>query len=74
VFRIAAEFQNVPLREPDMFQQFPQRMVSALGPFAAQSDRHGLDCGIEIRMRSSTFEQVQHVFTKRLGVHKSTLA
>src|ERR1700721_2557281 len=45
-------------------------MIRALGALTAESDRHTLGGGGEIKVCSSTLQQVEYVFAQRLIVHK----
>ena len=57
VFGIAAEFQHVPLRDSEVFEQFPGGVRRAGRGDTAQGGGHVGDCLIEIGVRASSFEQ-----------------
>jgi hypothetical protein len=51
MFRIPAEFQDVPLRNASVLEQFPGRMGRALGFFTAQALGESFEHGGPSHMR-----------------------
>src|ERR1022692_4332129 len=66
MFRFAHEFQDVPLREAHVLQQFPGRVRQPARPDTAQCGRQTGDRGVEIQVRSAAVQQVDQVFPQRL--------
>src|SRR5258708_4124272 len=70
VFRIAAEIENVPLRDAQMLDEHPCRMRQSLRDLSSQFSRKITDDLVESRMRVTTVEQFEKMFAERLvGVH-----
>jgi hypothetical protein len=71
VLCIAAKFQNIPLGNPHVFQQFPGGMGQAARPFATQLDRKAGNRLVESQMCAATIKKVQHLFADSLvGIHQ----
>src|SRR5947209_2362129 len=66
VFRIAAEIENVPLRDAQMFEEHPCRMRQSLRDRATQFSRKITDDLVESRMRVAAIEQFEKMFAERL--------
>src|ERR1039457_5863550 len=58
---VAAELQDVPLGDAQVFEHLPGRMRSALGPLLSKRNRQILGCRFKIRMGSFTGEKVEEV-------------
>src|SRR5215472_4440578 len=61
VLWVAAELENVGLRQPQVLQNFPGRMLHAFGTFAPQCGRQPLDYGVEMGVRSAASQKIQHM-------------
>ena len=55
---IAAEFENVALREAEVFQDLPRRVLSTLRALATDFYRQALDGVIEFDVRAAALEQI----------------
>jgi hypothetical protein len=69
VLRIAAEFEDVPLRDADVLEQFPrgvgqQIAIGALGTDAATLRRHVFDRIVEGSVRIAAFEERDEVLAE----------
>ncbi len=65
---IAAELQDVPLRQPQMLQQHPRRMRELRRLLATQLHRQAFDNIFKLGMRSSTRKELVQMFAQHLLV------
>jgi hypothetical protein len=61
VFRVAAEFQNIPLRDTKVLQQLPRRVRRAFGLLAPEPRRKIGESGLKTNMSMLTAKQFQHM-------------
>jgi hypothetical protein len=61
MLRVDGIFQNVPLRNPQVFQKLPGRMLRALRLLGAQFRRKIVYSSVEIRMRLSAAKQLNQL-------------
>src|SRR5208282_2598383 len=66
VFRVAAEFQNVPLRDAQVFQQHPERVGQAGRLLSKQFVRNVGDYFFELGVGATSIEQVNHMLAQHL--------
>jgi hypothetical protein len=57
--RVAGKFQDVPLGDAQVFEDFPWRMLSALRPLSTHVDREVLDCRIKVRVGVTPLEEAE---------------
>src|ERR1039457_5078606 len=74
---VAAELQDVPLGDAQVFEHFPGRMRGALRPPSSKRNRQILDHRFKVRVGSFALEKVEEMLSKRLlilqGYHSSNL-
>ena len=63
VFRIAREFENVPLRDPHVLQQFPRRMRQTLGPDSLKLGRNPGKCCFPIEVRATAGQKIRKMLS-----------
>jgi hypothetical protein len=61
VLRVAREFENIPLGDAQVLENFPRRVLCAFRPFAAEFDGEVLEDRIEIRVSIAAFEETYDV-------------
>src|SRR5215467_5643331 len=64
MFRIAAEFENVPLRNPRMFQKLPARVWQSRDESAAFGFGEALDGVDEVNVRAAALQKVDEMFAQ----------
>jgi hypothetical protein len=62
MFGVAAEFQDIPLRQPRVLEELPSRMRKPLGIGSALTDRKSLQCVHEVYVRPAALEQIHQMF------------
>jgi hypothetical protein len=62
VARVVYGLQNIPLRDPEMFQHFPRRMRTSLRALSSGRSGKILDDLVEFQVRAIAVQQVQHMF------------
>src|SRR5258708_12629678 len=65
MLRVAAEFQDVPLRDSRMFQQLPARVRQTGGERAAFVGRKFLQCVHKMHVRGAALQYIDHMLAQR---------
>src|SRR5258708_33530286 len=65
MLRVAAEFQDVPLRDSRMFQQLPARVWQTRGDRAAFVGRKFLDRVHKMHVRGAALQYIAHMLAQR---------
>ncbi len=68
VFGVAAEFENIPLRQPKMLEQHPGRVRESVGFYAAQLLRHVFHDVVKPGVGAAAVKQINDVLAKLLAV------
>src|SRR5215470_11832556 len=65
MFGVAAEFQNIPLRDSRVLEQLPAGVWQTLHEAAALMRRETLNGVRKVHMRRATFEQIRQVLAQQ---------
>src|ERR1700693_1687838 len=68
MFRIAAKFQNIPLGDADVLQQFPGRVIRSLGLLASEPRGKTRQSSLQIDVSVPACEQFQDVTAQSVVV------
>lgn len=67
MFRVTAEFQDVPLRQTHVFQQLPGSVRSAGRFYSTQPGRDVGHYGVEAGMCVASSQKIQKMLPQRVG-------